>query len=313
MVEPPLKVFFSYSHKDEALRDELGKHLKVLEHQGLILSWYDRKILPGEERNQRISNKLESADIILLLISSDFIASEYCWDVEVKKAMKLHEAGAACVIPVVLRSVDWSNTPFSTIQALPTNAKPVRLWNDIDEAFRSITEGIRKTGLALIEKQQQKAKQVTNYYIEEEQQLKLFVEAKFINPQDKIIAHKRETVNLTLSTLPISQECVMLNAWAACGSRFLIQLSTETKLIMEESDVIPIVGDPTLDTAHFILNQFSNNLIGIDVSPAKFHPDIWYRICVSEEGNLEYEFHIGSPGISSFKKKIKGSQKLFVV
>ncbi|MCC5646944.1 toll/interleukin-1 receptor domain-containing protein [Nostoc sp. CHAB 5824] len=132
MPEVSLKLFFSYSHKDETLRDELAKHLTILERQSVISSWHDRKILPGEEWDHQINDNLNTADIILLLISSDFLFSKYCWDVEVKKAIERHHAGEACVIPVILRSVDWSGATFAKLQALPKNAEPVvsRNWHN---------------------------------------------------------------------------------------------------------------------------------------------------------------------------------------
>ncbi len=145
MPEVSLKLFFSYSHKDETLRDELAKHLRTLTRQGVISSWHDRKILPGEEWDHQINDNLNTADIILLLVSSDFIDSDYCWDVEVKRAIERHHAGEACVIPVILRSVDWKGTPFAKLQALPKNAEPVvsRYWHNQDEAFTDVARGIR--------------------------------------------------------------------------------------------------------------------------------------------------------------------------
>lgn len=156
MTEDSLKVFFSYSHKDEILRDKLGNHLKILEYQRLISSWHDRKILPGEEWDHRISENLESADIILLLVSADFIASPYCWDVEIRRAMEKHESGESRVIPIILRRGDWTGAPFSKLQCLPQNAKPVTNWTDRDAAFENITQGIRNVAYELIARQKQK-------------------------------------------------------------------------------------------------------------------------------------------------------------
>lgn len=95
-------IFFSYSHKDEALRNELETHLAMLKREGLITSWHDRKIVAGDELSGAIDAKLNSAAIILLLISPDFLASAYCYDIEVKQAMERHREGAARVIPVIL-------------------------------------------------------------------------------------------------------------------------------------------------------------------------------------------------------------------
>lgn len=159
MVAESLKLFFSYSHRDEALRDELGNHLKILEYQGLISSWHDRKILAGDVWDHQINTHLETADIILLLISSDFIASSYCWDIEIKRAMELHEAGSACVIPVILRSSDWTNAPFSKLQAVPKNAQPVTSLPDRDAAFQFVTQQIRQVANDLIEKRKKQRQQ----------------------------------------------------------------------------------------------------------------------------------------------------------
>src|SRR5512147_326229 len=103
----PISLFYSYSHKDEALRDELETHLSLLRRQGFLSGWHDRRIAAGTEWAGQIDHHLEAADVILLLVSSDFLASDYCWDVETRRAMDRHEAGTARVIPVILRPCDW--------------------------------------------------------------------------------------------------------------------------------------------------------------------------------------------------------------
>ena len=99
---------------------------------------------PGDEWEEEISERLEEADIILLLISIDFINSNFCYDVELERALERHKDGAARVIPVILRSCHWQQTPFAKLQALPKEAKAVCSWLDRDEAFTDIAEGIRK-------------------------------------------------------------------------------------------------------------------------------------------------------------------------
>ena len=131
----PVEVFFSYAHEDEALRDELEKHLAILKWQGVITGWHDRKIGAGREWEGEISTHLNTARVILLLISPDFLASDYCYDVEMKRAMQRHDAREARVIPVILRPVDWKGAPFGKLQALPTDAKSVTTWTNQDEAF----------------------------------------------------------------------------------------------------------------------------------------------------------------------------------
>lgn len=140
----PIEVFFSYSHKDEELRDALAVHLKLLQRQGVITAWHDREITAGTEWAGEIDEKINSARIILLLVSADFLASDYCYDIELQQAMARHEAGGAQVIPIILRPVDWEGVPFGKLQALPKNAKPVTTWDNRDEAFRDIAQGLRK-------------------------------------------------------------------------------------------------------------------------------------------------------------------------
>jgi len=136
-------LFFSYSHKDEGLRDELETHLKLLQRQRIISTWHDRKILPGDEWDREIDNRLERAAIILLLISADFIASDYCWDKEVKRALERHAAKDATVVPVLLRSCDWKGAPFGKLQGLRTGMKAVTAWPDRDAAWTDVATGIR--------------------------------------------------------------------------------------------------------------------------------------------------------------------------
>ena len=150
-IEPssgPVTLFYSYAHEDEELRNELNKHLHLLERQGLITSWYDREIRAGDDWANEIDAHLESAQIILLLISADFLASDYCYGVEMKRALERHFTGEARVIPIILRPVDWKLDPIlSSLQALPTDGKPVTTWSSYppyDAALEDIAKGIRK-------------------------------------------------------------------------------------------------------------------------------------------------------------------------
>ncbi|WP_412775554.1 toll/interleukin-1 receptor domain-containing protein [Thalassospira lucentensis] len=137
------KIFFSYSHADENLRDTLEKHLTALARQGLIETWHDRRITAGTELNGEISKNLDESDVILLLISPDFIASNYCFDIEMKHALSRHKAGETTVIPVILRHCDWHDMPFGKLMATPTDGKPVKAWPDLDEAFVDVIKAIK--------------------------------------------------------------------------------------------------------------------------------------------------------------------------
>ncbi len=139
----PLEVFYSYSHKDDEFRIALENHLSLLQRQGLITAWHDRRIGPGGEWREQIDSHLRSADLILLLISADFLASDYCFDVELKCALDRHKAGAALVIPIVVRHVDWSEAPFAGLQALPRDGKAISSWPDRDEALMNVAQGVR--------------------------------------------------------------------------------------------------------------------------------------------------------------------------
>ena len=145
----PIEVFYSYSHKDEELRDQLEKHLSILKRQGVITGWHDRKITAGRDWAGEIDQHLNTAKVILLLISADFLASDYCYDVEMTRAMERHNRGEAWVVPIILGPVDWQGAPFGRLQALPTDAKPVTSWPNRDGAFAKIAEGIRKVTEAL--------------------------------------------------------------------------------------------------------------------------------------------------------------------
>jgi len=139
----PINIFISYSHKDERYREELVAHLSNLKRQDIIAAWYDREISPGADWASEIDTNLNNAQIILLLISSDFMNSEYCNGIEMKQALERHEAREALVIPIILRPVDWEDAPFANLQVRPTYARPVSKWDDHDEAYLDIVQGIR--------------------------------------------------------------------------------------------------------------------------------------------------------------------------
>lgn len=136
-------LFFSYAHADEALRDRLELHLAMLQRQGLIDVWHDRRIVPGDPLDDAISAELERADLILLLVSPDFLASSYCYDREMARAMERQAAGEARVLPIILRPCDWHAAPFGKLLATPKDGKPVTKFSDLDEVFLEITNAIK--------------------------------------------------------------------------------------------------------------------------------------------------------------------------
>jgi DNA-binding winged helix-turn-helix (wHTH) protein len=155
----PVKVFISYAHKDEQLRDQLETQLAILQRQGLIKIWHDREIGAGAEWSGTIDSKLETADVILLLVSPDFLASDYISDVELQQAMERHEQGISRVIPIILRPCLWRRGPFAKLQALPTDGEPVTSakWGSIDIPFHNIAEGIERAAKELLSKSSAKS------------------------------------------------------------------------------------------------------------------------------------------------------------
>jgi len=138
-----LTVILCYAHRDERLREELDKHLSGLRRGGLIQSWHDRRIIPGSDLDPEINQHLRSCDLILLLISPDFIDSDYCYRREMRAALKRHAKGEARVIPIILRPVDWRRTPVGRLLALPRDGKPVTTWHRRDEALLDVANGVR--------------------------------------------------------------------------------------------------------------------------------------------------------------------------
>jgi hypothetical protein len=143
-----IRVFLSYSHKDQALIDQLTAYLDALTRRGVIQGWTDQQIEAGTEWDRAIVPYLDSADIILLALSADFLASDHS-STEVEKSLKRHDTKQALVIPVILRPVDWSESSFSRLQASPSNGKPITVWNNRDEAFLSVARDIQKAVEAL--------------------------------------------------------------------------------------------------------------------------------------------------------------------
>lgn len=141
-----IEVFISYAHADEALRDELDKQLSVLKRKGLITTWSDRDIDIGNEWKKEIDQHLQSARLILLLVSADFIASDYRYSIEMKYALEQNDHHKALVIPVILRECLWQTSPLGKLQALPENSRPItsRDWHTQDEAFASVARSIQE-------------------------------------------------------------------------------------------------------------------------------------------------------------------------
>ena len=147
----PVDVFISYSPKDAELRAELEDHLMALKRKGVIRIWHDQLIGPGQDWRAVNDEHLRSARVILLLISSNFLGSDYCYDIEMRNALERSRRGEACVIPVLLRACDLTDAPFSGLRMLPEGKIPVTSppWANHHEAWQSVARGIREAILIL--------------------------------------------------------------------------------------------------------------------------------------------------------------------
>lgn len=170
----PVEIFFCYAHEDEPLLNKLKVQLKPLQRQGLIDVWYDRDISAGTEWEREIDKHLNTAQIILLLVSPDFMDSDYCYSVEMKRAIERHNQGDACVIPVILRPVYWQGSPFGKLQSLSTNTLPVTdpVWHNMDRAFFNVSEGIREVVEKLVEARKAEEERILKA-VEEERERKI--------------------------------------------------------------------------------------------------------------------------------------------
>jgi hypothetical protein len=153
MTTEAIKVFFCYADQDDSLRGELEKHLSPLRRVRYITGWFDRNIQAGTDWRQEIETRIDTANIILLLVSPDFIYSDYCYTFEMRQAIDRHKEGKAYVIPIILRPVHWQETPIGELQALPTGGKPISQWDNRDAAYLDVAQNIRQLIGKLLTKQ----------------------------------------------------------------------------------------------------------------------------------------------------------------
>jgi hypothetical protein len=147
--ERGLRLFYSYSHRDERYRMQLETHLALLRRQGIITDWHDRKISGGAEWREAIDTELRAAHVIVLMVSPDFMASDFAYLSEMTIALRRNEAGTARVVPVIIRPVDWQDSPIGKLQALPNDGKPITLWKNRDLAWWEVSQGIRQVASEL--------------------------------------------------------------------------------------------------------------------------------------------------------------------
>lgn len=138
----PLQLYIAYAKQDSHFRAQLALRLIPIERQGKIVFWHDCLILPGADRRSTVDELIENADIILVLVSPDLIASDYVYENEVRRALERHEEGSAIVIPILLRPCLWLKTPLCPLQPLPENGREIKCWANKDSAWLDVAKGI---------------------------------------------------------------------------------------------------------------------------------------------------------------------------
>lgn len=148
------RVFFAYSHRDEGTRDAIEKHLAVLKHEKLIQAWHDRKIGPGHHIHESIREKLEGADLFILLVSPDFLDSRYCYEVELSRALERRAEGTATVLPVIAQHCEWPRTPLGDLLAVPRDGTPIADYKNPDQAYAEVAKAIRSAATEILNRRQ---------------------------------------------------------------------------------------------------------------------------------------------------------------
>src|SRR6266702_3567339 len=234
-----LKLFYCYAHQDKDLRDELEHHLSTLKRLNQITTWHDREISPGNEWSNEIELQLSMTDIILLLISPDFIASDYCYSIEMQRSLEKHNAGISRVIPIIIRPVDWEETPFSKLQMLPTNILPVTSWQNRDEAYRDIAKGIRKAVQDLLAQktEEQWIDEGNTYYktFHYEEALQAYDQAIRLDPHLIVALNNKAQ---TLQSLNQKRQAITIFAQALVVAEQIFQKTVTTGLYRARADTL---------------------------------------------------------------------------
>ena len=240
-MQESIRLFISYAHEDELLKNQLIKHLALLQNQGFVTEWHDRDISAGADWAYEINSHLNTAHVILLLVSADFLASKYCYSIEMKRALERHQAKETSVIPIILRPVDWHEAPFSHLQPLPTEGKPVTSWSGRhgrDSAFTNITVGIRvlvkelrpksiSLNLVSLEKSQNEEQKLTSHVYKHGtlnqslQSNSIFVFSQPLANPNELYGREYERVNL-IETVR-QRQCLSITGPLRIGKTWLLQ------------------------------------------------------------------------------------------
>jgi hypothetical protein len=150
MPEDSVEIFCSYAREDETLRQEFEASVVQMRRKKQIDVWHDKRISAGDRWRDQIDEHLDSADIIALFVSRDFLASDFSYEKELSRALEREAKKEAVVVPIIVRDCDWSDAPFAHLQAIPSGAKPVTSWPNRDEAWTDVAQRLKMTVLDIL-------------------------------------------------------------------------------------------------------------------------------------------------------------------
>lgn len=160
MHEDSVEIFCSYAHEDEPLRREFDDSVVRMRRKKQIEVWHDKRISAGDRWRDQIDEHLDSADVITLFVSRDFLASEYCYEKELSRALEREAKKEAVVVPIIVRDCEWRDAPFAHLQGIPSGAKPVTSWPNRDEAWTDVAKCLKVTVLNVLALKKKRAEEI---------------------------------------------------------------------------------------------------------------------------------------------------------
>lgn len=228
-----VNVFISYSHKDEKYKESLEEHLSGLRRKGVIDDWNDRKIVAGQDWSNKIENSLETSSVVLFLVSSSFLASDYCMGIEAERAMEMHQENRAILIPIIVRPCDWMEAEFSQFQGLPKDAVPVSSWSSEDEAWLDVINGIKKSLVEFHEKKTEESVAVIKDQVSSINEKTL----KWLDDTEIVLTH-RKVDRVSLSDIYVYPDVSFLDNSVLTDSDF-----TNSKHVFKEKGWYLVSGE----------------------------------------------------------------------
>lgn len=313
-----VKIFYCYAHEDKGYRETLEKHLSTLRQLELVTEWSDRNISAGKEWTNEVDNNLNTADIILLLISPDFMHSDYCHGIEMKRALERQKNGTARVIPIILRHGDYEGAAFNHLQTLPTGKIPVahRKWSHRDEAFSDVAQGIRKVVKELLCEQQLEEGNIRLYRQQYKEALAAFEQAIYFNSASALayIGKGQTLYQLALENLLVNGDC---HAEALAAFEQAIHLDATNSIAYEGKAIVlfKFFNPKKADTMKKILSAYEQ---AIHLDPKNESAYIWQGnasmyYCAYSEALAAYEMAIDIalfPNQDAFEGKANALYKL---